>query len=102
MVNLVMAVMAVLEGFSRGSIRQSYGAGEDLTQDTQDLLLAQGLVVLVLLFAGGVKLVLPLDGLAQHIPLPGMLVRFMGVTEVLGAMLLARLCGAGVPPAPKL
>ena len=91
MVNLVMAVMAVLEGFSRGAIRQSYGAGEDLTQDAQDLLLAQGLVVLILLFAGGVKLVLPLDGLAEHIPVSGMLVRFMGVAEVLGAMLLVRL-----------
>ena len=99
---MLMAVIAVLEGFSRGSIRQRHGSGEDLGQDAHDLLLAQGLVALILLFAGGVKLVLPLDGLSEHIPLPGMLVRFMGVAEVLGAMLLARLCGAGVPPAPKL
>jgi hypothetical protein len=90
MANMVMAVIALLEGFSRSSIRQRHGGSEDLGQDAQDLLLAQGLVALILLFAGGVKLVVPLDGLAEHIPLPGMLVRFMGVAETLGAMLLAR------------
>ena len=102
MANLGMAIMAVLESFSGGSIRQREVSGEDLSQDGHDLLLAQGLVALILLFAGGVKLVLPLDGLTEHLPIPGMLVRFMGVAEVLGAMLLARLCGAGVRPAPKL
>jgi hypothetical protein len=91
MVNLVMAIMTVLESFSRGSIRQNYGAGEDSTQESHDLLLAQGLVALILLFAGGVKLVLPIDGFVEHIPLPGTLVRFIGVAEVLGAILLARL-----------
>ena len=101
MANLVMAIMAVLESFSAGSIRQRRGGGEDLSQDVDDLLLALRLVALILLFAGGVKLVLPLDGLAE-LPLPVMLVRLMGVAEVLGAMLLARLCGAGVRPAPKL
>ena len=102
MATVVMAVMAVLEGFSRGSMPERHSGGKDLSQDAHDLLLAQGLVALILLFAGGVKLVLPIDGLTEHIPVPGMLVRFMGVAEVLGAMLLARLCGAGVPPAPKL
>ena len=101
MATVVMAVMAVLEGFSRGSMPQRHSGGKDLSQDAHDLLLAQGLVALILLFAGGVKLVLPIDGLTEHIPVPGMLVRFMGVAEVLGAMLLARFCGAGIPPAPK-
>lgn len=90
MANLIMAMMAVLEGFSGGSIRSRGGGGEELNQDGHDLLLAQGLVALILLFAGGVKLVLPLDGLTEHLPVPGMLVRFMGVAEMLGAMLLAR------------
>ena len=102
MANLVMAIMAVLQGFSGGSIRQREVSGEDLSQDAYDLLLAQALVALILLFAGAVKLVLPLDGLAEHIPLPVTLVRLMGVAEVLGAMLLARLCSTGVRPAPKL
>jgi len=38
------------------------------------------------LFAGGVKLVLPLDQLAGPITLPGWFLRFLGVAEVLGAL----------------
>ncbi|GAA5063879.1 DoxX family protein [Haladaptatus pallidirubidus] len=48
----------------------------------------QGLLALVFLFAGGVKLVTPIEIiLAQMpIPLPGLFVQFIGVAEVLGAI----------------
>jgi uncharacterized membrane protein YphA (DoxX/SURF4 family) len=55
------------------------------------LWIVQGLLALLFLFAGGTKLVLPLDVLAamgspNQIPLPGLLVRFIGVAEVLGGL----------------
>jgi hypothetical protein len=55
------------------------------------LWIVQVLLALVFLFAGGTKLVLPLDvltsmGSPNQIPLPGWFVRFTGVCEVLGAL----------------
>ena len=49
------------------------------------LWVAQGLLALVFLFAGGMKLILPLDALKGPIPLPGLFLRFIGVAEVAGA-----------------
>ncbi len=46
----------------------------------------QGLLALLFLWAGGIKLVLPLDKLAGPVPLPGLFMRFIGVVEVLGAI----------------
>ena len=46
----------------------------------------QGLLALVFLFTGGIKLVLPLEDMTQQFPLPGAFVRFLGVAEVLGAI----------------
>ena len=46
----------------------------------------QGLLALLFLFAGGMKLVLPIGALTGQMPLPGLFVRFIGVVEVLGAM----------------
>jgi DoxX-like family len=46
----------------------------------------QGLLALLFLWAGGIKLVLPLEQLAGPISLPGMFLRFIGVCEVLGAL----------------
>jgi len=46
----------------------------------------QWLLALLFLWAGGVKLVLPLEQLAGPISLPGWFLRFIGVTEVLGAL----------------
>jgi hypothetical protein len=37
-------------------------------------------------WAGGIKLVLPLEALAGPVPLPGLFLRFIGVAEVLGAL----------------
>ncbi len=50
------------------------------------LWIVQGLLALIFLFAGGMKLVLPLETLTEQMPLPGVLVRFIGVAEALGAI----------------
>ena len=50
------------------------------------LWIVQGLLALIFLFSGGMKLVLPLEKLTGPVPLPGFFVRFIGVCEVLGAL----------------
>ncbi|MBI3127630.1 MAG: DoxX family protein [Candidatus Tectomicrobia bacterium] len=50
------------------------------------LWIVQGLLALLFLWAGGMKLVLPLEKLAGPVTLPGLFVRFIGVVEVLGAL----------------
>jgi DoxX-like family len=49
------------------------------------LWILQALLALMFIFAGGMKLVLPLESLAAQSPLPGGFIRFVGVAEVLGA-----------------
>jgi hypothetical protein len=49
------------------------------------LWIVQGLLAALYLFAGGMKLVLPIEELTAQVPLPGLFVRFIGVCEVLGA-----------------
>jgi hypothetical protein len=46
----------------------------------------QGLLALLFLFAGGMKLVLPVEEMTKQIQLPGLFLRFIGVAEVLGAI----------------
>lgn len=46
----------------------------------------QALLAALFLFAGGMKLVMPLEKLAGPVPLPGLFIRFIGVAEVLGAI----------------
>jgi DoxX-like protein len=46
----------------------------------------QGLLALLFLFAGGMKLVMPLEGMGGPVALPGSFIRFIGVAEVLGAV----------------
>ncbi len=53
---------------------------------TYALWIVQGLLALLFLWAGGIKLVLPLEKLVGPIPLPGLFLRFIGVAEVLGAI----------------
>jgi uncharacterized membrane protein YphA (DoxX/SURF4 family) len=53
---------------------------------TYALWIVQGLLTLIFLFAGGMKLVLPLEALTGPVPLPGLFVRFLGVAEVLGVI----------------
>jgi DoxX-like family len=50
------------------------------------LWIVQGLLALIFMFSGGMKLVLPLAALTEQTPLPGLFVRFIGVVEVLGAI----------------
>jgi DoxX-like family len=53
---------------------------------TYALWIVQGLLALIFLFSGGMKLALPLEALTEQTPLPGLFVRFIGVAEVLGAL----------------
>jgi hypothetical protein len=53
---------------------------------TYALWVVQGLLALLFLFAGGMKLVLPLEALKGPVALPGPFLRFIGVAEVLGAL----------------
>lgn len=53
---------------------------------TYVLWIVQGLLTLLFLYTGGIKLVLPLEVLTEQVPLPGWFVRFLGVAEVLGAI----------------
>jgi hypothetical protein len=55
---------------------------------TYVLWIVQALLALVFLFAGGMKIVTPLDVLYAQmpLPLPGVFIRFIGVCEVLGAL----------------
>ncbi len=55
------------------------------------LWIIQVLLALLFLFAGGTKLVLPIDvltsmGSPNQVHLPGLLIRFIGIYEVLGAL----------------
>ena len=53
---------------------------------TYALWVVQVLLALLFLFAGGSKLVLPLDQMTASVPLPGGFLRFIGVVEVLGGL----------------
>ena len=50
------------------------------------LWIVQGLLAALCLFAGGMKLVLPIEAMAGPFALPGPFLRFIGVAEVLGAV----------------
>ena len=50
------------------------------------LWIVQGLLAALFLFAGGMKLVLPVEAMQGPVVLPGLLLRFIGVAEVLGAI----------------
>ena len=46
----------------------------------------QGLLALTFLFAGGSKLVLPLEAMKGPVAIPGLFIRFIGVCEIAGAL----------------
>ena len=50
------------------------------------LWIVQGLLAALFLFAGGMKLVMPIEAMAGPVALPGPFLRFIGVAEVLGAV----------------
>ncbi len=53
---------------------------------TYALWIVQGLLALLFLWAGGMKLILPVEAMTEQMPLPGLFLRFIGVAEVLGAL----------------
>lgn len=53
---------------------------------TVTLWTVQILLALIFLFAGGMKLLLPIQMMTSQIPLPGLFLRFIGVCEVAGAL----------------
>jgi hypothetical protein len=57
------------------------------------LWIVQVLLALTFLFAGGLKLLLPIADLTKQTPLPGLFLRFIGACEVVGAtgLILPRL-----------
>jgi hypothetical protein len=50
------------------------------------LWIIQVLLALLFLFAGGVKLVLPIEEMTKQMAMPGLFLRFLGVAEVLGGL----------------
>lgn len=46
----------------------------------------QGLLAALFLFAGGTKLVLPIEKMTKDIHMPGLFLRFIGTCEILGAV----------------
>jgi hypothetical protein len=53
---------------------------------TKTLWIIQALLALLFLFTGVIKLILPVEEMTKQMPLPGALLRFIGVCEVLGAL----------------
>ena len=53
---------------------------------TVTLWTVQILLALIFLFAGGMKLILPIEMMTAQMPLPGLFLRFIGVCEVAGAL----------------
>ena len=53
---------------------------------THALWIVQTLLALIFLWAGGIKLVLPIEEMTKQVPLPGLFLRFIALCEVLGAI----------------
>jgi len=50
------------------------------------LWILQTLLALLFLWAGGIKLVLPIEEMTKQMPMPGLFLRFIALCEVLGAL----------------
>jgi uncharacterized membrane protein YphA (DoxX/SURF4 family) len=51
------------------------------------LWIIQGLLAALFLFAGGTKLIMPIEEMTKDMPaMPGLLLRFIGVCEILGGL----------------
>ena len=50
------------------------------------LWIAQALLAAIFLFAGGMKLVIPIEEMTKQMPMPGWFLHFIGVCEILGAL----------------
>jgi uncharacterized membrane protein YphA (DoxX/SURF4 family) len=56
------------------------------TRTNTILWIVQALLALLFLFAGSMKLILPIEAMAGPVGLPGPFLRFIGVAEVLGGI----------------
>ncbi len=65
--------------------RSSGGVGPS-TSMTYALWIVQGLLALLFVFAGVMKLVMPIADMTKEMPLPGAFLRFIGVAETLGGL----------------
>jgi hypothetical protein len=83
-------MMTIAERTDSMSIHPSREAGGEAPprRSTLNIVLwvLQVLLALLFLWAGGIKLVLPLEKLAGPVALPGLFLRFIGVVEVLGGI----------------
>ena len=50
------------------------------------LWIIQGLLAALFLFAGGMKLITPIEEMTRQIAMPGWFLRFIGIAEMLGAL----------------
>src|SRR5918996_422308 len=57
------------------------------------LWVVQGLLAALFLFAGVMKLILPLEQMAGPVALPGLFLRFIGVAETIGATVIGLVAG---------
>ena len=66
------------------------------------LWIVQGLLAALFLFAGVMKLIMPIEAMTADIKLPGLFLRFIGVAETLGALglILPGLLGIGTALTP--
>ena len=74
------------------SVQLTSGSASSLTHRkrilTSLLWIIQGLLALLFLFAGSIKLIMPIEMLTAQmpLPLPGLFLRFIGTAEVTGAI----------------
>ena len=72
------------------SVQLTSGSASSLKQRkpilTSALWIIQGLLALLFLFAGSMKLIVPIEMLTAQMPLPGLFLQFIGVAEVAGAI----------------
>jgi uncharacterized membrane protein YphA (DoxX/SURF4 family) len=62
------------------------------------LWIIQGLLAALFIFAGVMKFVMPIETMTQEMPLPGLLLRFIGVCEILGGIGLVLPALLGIRP----
>ena len=65
-------------------MRQTSDGGR--TTASVGLWIVQGVLAALFLFAGGMKLVMPIEAMKGPVDFPGWFLRFIGVVEILGAL----------------
>ncbi|MBA3651079.1 MAG: DoxX family protein [Chthoniobacterales bacterium] len=62
------------------------------------LWIIQGLLAALFIFAGVTKLVMPIEAMTKEMAMPGLLLRFIGVCEILGGLGLVLPAWLGIRP----